>query len=61
MAEDLDVALSVGATLLDRLPMRDENGEIRHEFVEAIASAMAAPIALANFGVISGFTSLALR
>jgi magnesium transporter len=40
MAEDLDVARSAGATVLDRVPMRDENGEIRHQFVEAIADAI---------------------
>src|SRR6201985_1473850 len=36
MAEDLDVAQTAGP-LLDRLPMRAEDGEIRHEFVEQIA------------------------
>ena len=40
MAEDLDVAQLAGAPLLDRPPMRDENGEIRHEFVEAISHAI---------------------
>jgi magnesium transporter len=40
MAEDLDVAQSADASLLDRLPMRDENSEIRHEFVEAISHAI---------------------
>src|SRR5512141_3157049 len=39
MAEDLDVAHTAGA-LLDRLPMRAEDGEIRHEFVEEIARAI---------------------
>jgi magnesium transporter len=40
MAEDLDVAQPVDASLLDRLPMRDENGDIRHPFVEAISHAI---------------------
>jgi magnesium transporter len=40
MAEDLDVAQLADASLLDRLPMRNENGEIRHEFVEAISHAI---------------------
>ena len=40
MAEDLDVAPPADASLLDRLPMRDENGESRHEFVEAISDAI---------------------
>jgi magnesium transporter len=39
MAEDLDVAKTAGP-LLDRLPMRAEDGEIRHEFVEEIARAI---------------------
>jgi magnesium transporter len=36
MAEQMDVAQSV----LDRLPMRDEDGQIRREFVEEIARAI---------------------
>ena len=39
MAEDLDVAHTAGA-LLDRLPMRAEDGEIRPEFVGEIARAI---------------------
>src|SRR6202035_3249380 len=39
MAEDIDVAHPAGS-LLDRLPMRGEDGEIRHPFVEAIARAI---------------------
>src|ERR1700692_4712110 len=39
MAEDIDVAHPAGS-LLDRLPMRGEDGEIRHQFVEAIARAI---------------------
>jgi magnesium transporter len=42
MAEDLDKAQLAGAPLLDRPPMRDENGGIRHEFVEAISDAIQA-------------------
>jgi magnesium transporter len=37
MAEHMDVAPSADATVLDRFPMRGEDGEIRHEFVEEIA------------------------
>jgi magnesium transporter len=37
MAEDIDVAQPAGAVVLDPLPMRDEDGEIRHEFVADIA------------------------
>ena len=39
MAEDIDVAHPAGS-LLDRLPMRGEDGEIRHKFVEEIARAI---------------------
>ena len=39
MAEDLDVAQAAGS-VLDRLPMRAEDGEIRHQFVEEIARAI---------------------
>jgi magnesium transporter len=41
MAEDIDVA-GPAESVLDRLPMRDEDGEIRREFVEEIARAIAA-------------------
>ena len=37
MAEDIDVA-GPKESELDRQPMRDEDGEIRREFVEEIAS-----------------------
>lgn len=37
MTEDLDIAQPADASVLDRLPMRDENGEIRHEFVAEVA------------------------
>ena len=36
MTEDLDIAQPADASVLDRLPMRDENGEIRHEFVAEV-------------------------
>jgi magnesium transporter len=40
MAEDIDVAQPANASVLDRLQMRDEEGRLRHEFVEKIASAI---------------------
>ena len=40
MAEDIDVAQPADASVLDRLPMRDEDGDIRQEFVEEIARAI---------------------
>jgi magnesium transporter len=40
MAEDIDVADPADASVLDRLPMRDQDGGIRREFVEAIARAI---------------------
>jgi magnesium transporter len=40
MAEDLEVAPAADTSELDRLPMRNEDGGIRHEFVEKIASAV---------------------
>jgi magnesium transporter len=40
MAEDIDVAQPADGPVLDRFPMRTENGEIRDEFVEAISSAI---------------------
>jgi len=40
MAKDVDVAGPAAAPVLDRMPMRDENGEIRREFVEQIARAI---------------------
>ena len=39
MAEHLDAAQAAGS-VLERLPMRGEDGEIRHEFVEEIARAI---------------------
>jgi magnesium transporter len=36
MTEEVDVAQPADASVLDRVPMRDESGEIRHEFVEEI-------------------------
>ncbi|MBR0752766.1 magnesium transporter [Bradyrhizobium jicamae] len=40
MAEDIDVARPAATDLLDRIPMRNEEGELRHEFVEEIANAI---------------------
>src|ERR1700676_4084569 len=40
MAENMDVVQPAGASVLDRLPMRDEDGEIRQEFIEEIARAI---------------------
>jgi magnesium transporter len=40
MAEDIDVAQPADAPVLDHLPMRNEDGEIRREFVEEIARAI---------------------
>src|SRR5687767_174509 len=46
MAEDIDVAnaaaRAVDGSALDQLPMRDEEGQIRHEFVERITRAIKA-------------------
>jgi magnesium transporter len=42
MVEQLDVALGGTAPVLDRFPMRNEDGEIRHEFVEEVARAIEA-------------------
>src|SRR3984885_6073366 len=40
MAEEFDVAQPADASVLDRLSMRDENGEIRPEFVRGMAQAI---------------------
>ncbi len=42
MADDTDVAHPEDASLLDRHPMRDDEGQIRPEFVEAITRAIQA-------------------
>src|SRR5256885_13635797 len=42
MAENIDAAHPPDASVLDRLPMRDEDGEIRQEFIEEIARAIKA-------------------
>src|ERR1700682_542300 len=42
MADDVDVAHSADTSVLDRLPMRDEDGQIRPEFFEEIARAIVA-------------------
>ncbi len=40
MAEKIDAANPAEMSILDRLPMRDEEGQLRHEFVEEITSAI---------------------
>jgi len=40
MAEQIEIAQSADASVLDHLPMRDADGEIRHEFVAEIARAI---------------------
>src|SRR5256886_13159722 len=40
MAENIAAAHPADASVLDRLPMRDEDGEIRQEFIEEIARAI---------------------
>src|ERR1700687_1824109 len=40
MAENMDVAQPDGASVLDGLPMRDGDGEIRQEFIEEISRAI---------------------
>jgi magnesium transporter len=42
MAEDTDVAAGAEASVLDRFPMREEDGEIRHAFIEEVARAIKA-------------------
>src|SRR4051812_45177296 len=42
MADDMDVAQAAHATVLDRFPMRDEDGDIRSEFVEKVSAAVQA-------------------
>jgi magnesium transporter len=40
MAEDIDAAQPAEASVLDRLQMRDEEGQLRHEFVEQVTKAI---------------------
>jgi magnesium transporter len=42
MADDVDVAQAAHETVLNRLPMRDEDGDIRPEFVEKVSAAVQA-------------------
>ena len=42
MADDVDVAQPAHESVLDRLPMRDEDGDIRPEFVEKVSAAVQA-------------------
>jgi magnesium transporter len=46
MPENIDAAHPADASVLDRLPMRDKDGEIRQEFIEEIARAIHAEDAL---------------
>ena len=43
MADNIETALRADDVLPDYLPMRDEDGDLREEFVKAIARAIAAP------------------
>jgi magnesium transporter len=40
MADQIEIAQPADTTVLDRLPMRDEDGEIRHEFVAEMTRAI---------------------
>jgi magnesium transporter len=40
MAEQIAIAQPADTSVLDRLPMRDEDGQIRHEFIEEITRAI---------------------
>jgi magnesium transporter len=40
MAEEVDIVQPAAVSMLDRLPMRNEEGEIRQEFVAEITRAM---------------------
>jgi magnesium transporter len=42
MADDVEVARPADASVLDRLPMRDEDGDIRPEFIEKVSVAIEA-------------------
>ena len=42
MAEDMDVAPTADSSVLDRFPMRDQDGDVRPEFVEKITDAVKA-------------------
>jgi magnesium transporter len=53
MAEATDVAQAADASWLDRHPMRDENGGIRHEFVAEIARAVQADDAAFLRGIVA--------
>jgi magnesium transporter len=53
MADDVDVAHSADASVRERLPMRDENGEIRRGFVEEIARAIDAADAASLRGIVA--------
>ena len=52
MADDVDVAQPAHESVLERLPMRDEDGDIRAEFIEKVTVAVQAadcvPILIAD-------------
>ena len=52
MADDTDVAHAAEASLLDRHPMRDDEGQIRPEFVEQVARAIHADDAAFLRGIV---------
>ena len=52
MADDTDVAHAAEASLLDRHPMRDDEGQIRPEFVERVARAIHADDAAFLRGIV---------
>src|SRR6202046_4524069 len=53
MAEDIDVAQPAGVPTVDPLPMRDDEGQIRHEFVEHITRAIHADDAPLLRGIVA--------
>jgi magnesium transporter len=54
MADDMDIARSADVVTLDHFPMRDDNGEIRPEFVAEIARAIHQADTALLRGVVSG-------
>jgi magnesium transporter len=53
MAEDIDAAQAAGLLTVDPLPMRDDEGQIRHEFVEHITRAIHADDAPLLRGIVA--------
>jgi magnesium transporter len=54
MADDMDIARSADVPILDHLPMRDDNGEIRPEFVAEITRAIHQADTALLRGIVSG-------